>query len=277
MRAGVTVSPEANLAFVRFWTLSLAIIDTMSSRAGRLPGCGSGTGVVTAASPMILISLFFSVVHAGRDLVANRHGTLHFKGPDAHSELPAMATASIFKTGMTNLSTDVFQSISQPDKVDLSNNVDRGPAFSAFFFSRSSTTKNFWVQRSLFKLVEYFENILDMSNGMVFGLEPAVDARGAVPTRVSSTSEELEFNVSSGSHPVDLASKIAGCIWEYHSFTDGYEVPTQFAYSPLIFGRFMPGAFIRVSISHALWISIKALRRSTARFSTVWIGAFASA
>ena len=76
MRAGVTVSPEANLAFGRFWALSLAIIDTMSSRAGRLPGCGSGTGVVAAASPMILISLFFSVVHAGRDLVANRHGTL---------------------------------------------------------------------------------------------------------------------------------------------------------------------------------------------------------
>ena len=147
---------------------------------------------------MILISLFFSVVHAGRDLVANRHGTLLFKGPDAHFELPAMATASIFETGMTNLSTDVFQSISQPDKVDLSNNVDRGPAFSAFFFSRSSTTGNFWVQRSLFKLVEYFENILDMSNGMFFGLEPAVDARGAVPKRVSSTGEELEFIVSSG-------------------------------------------------------------------------------
>ena len=170
----------------------------MSSRAGRLPGCGFGTGVVAAASPMILISLFFSVVHAGRDLVANRHGTLLFKGPDAHFELPAMATASIFETGMTNLSTDVFQSISQPDKVDLYNNVDRGPAFSAFFFSRSSTTENFWVQRSLFKLVEYFENILDMSNGMFFGLEPAVDARGAVPKRVSSTGEELEFIVSSG-------------------------------------------------------------------------------
>ena len=209
---------------------------------------------------MILISLFFSVVHAGRDLVANRHGTLLFKGPDAHFELPAMATASIFETGMTNLSTDVFQSISQPDKVDLYNNVDRCPAFSAFFFSRSSTTENFWVQRSLFKLVEYFENILDMSNGMFFGLEPAVDARGAVPKRVSSTGEELEFIFSSGSHPVDLASKLAGCIWEYQSFTDGYEVPTQFAYSPLIFGRFMPGAFIRVSISHALWISINPFR-----------------
>ena len=167
----------------------------MSSRAGRLPGCGFGTGVVAAASPMILISLFFSVVHAGRDLVANRHGTLLFKGPDAHFELPAMATASIFETGMTNLSTDVFQSISQPDKVDLSNNVDRGPAFSAFFFSRSSTTENFWVQRSLFKQVEYFENILDMSNGMVFGLELAVDARGAVPKRVSSTGEELLLRI----------------------------------------------------------------------------------
>ena len=105
----------------------------MSSRAGRLPGCGSGTGVVAAASPVILISLFFSVVHAGRDLVANRHGTLLFKGPDAHFELPAMATASIFETGMTNLSTDVFQSISRPDKVDLSNNVDRGPDVSGIF------------------------------------------------------------------------------------------------------------------------------------------------
>jgi hypothetical protein len=225
--------------------------------------------MVAAASSMLLMSLFLFVDHAGRDAVANRPDILQFEGGNAKVELPAVATASFVKTDMIDMSPDVFQSISQSFTAELYNNVRRGMAFSAFYFCRSFTTENFWVQRSLDKLVVHFRNIPDMSMGTFFSLEPAVDALGAVLKRVSSTGEESDFVVSSGSRPMDSASKQAACIRGHQSFSDGYEVPTQFTYSPLSFGRFVPGAFIRVSTWHALWISLKALRRNAAHLSMV--------
>ena len=95
VRAGVTVSPEANLAFVRFWALSLAIIDTMSPPSHRCGEClleSSDRRVCIRVTPPVCACILKRVcpqshlsITVGRVTLRSQSATFPFTAPPSVS------------------------------------------------------------------------------------------------------------------------------------------------------------------------------------------------